>query len=167
MPLVHSHLFTTQCVQQLKNRFSPNPVIIKKRIESLIERDYLARSPEDRYDHIAVPNVKNWKILFSCPHAGKCIRMLHKIDQITTLASPRVTQSVVLCFTYECIDMQCSSLYIVVRFNFELGTVFWLPLLCAIHVAITAPLTLQIIFAQISRYIHTCVHCIFAGSGSL
>ena len=40
--------FAAQCVQQLKNRFSPNPVIIKKRIESLIERDYLARSPEDR-----------------------------------------------------------------------------------------------------------------------
>lgn len=37
-----------QCVQQLKNRFNPNPVIIKKRIESLIERDYLARAPEDR-----------------------------------------------------------------------------------------------------------------------
>ena len=37
-----------QCVQQLKNRFNPNPVVIKKRIESLIERDYLARSPEDR-----------------------------------------------------------------------------------------------------------------------
>ena len=39
---------TLQCVQQLKNRFNPNPVIIKKRIESLIERDYLARAPEDR-----------------------------------------------------------------------------------------------------------------------
>lgn len=38
-----------QCVQQLRNRFNPNPVIIKKRIESLIERDYLARAPEDRY----------------------------------------------------------------------------------------------------------------------
>lgn len=42
-------LSPSQCVQQLKNRFSPNPIIIKKRIESLIERDYLARSPEDRY----------------------------------------------------------------------------------------------------------------------
>ncbi len=37
-----------QCVQQLRNRFNPNPVIIKKRIESLIERDYLARTQEDR-----------------------------------------------------------------------------------------------------------------------
>ena len=42
-------ILAIQCVQQLKNRFSPNPIIIKKRIESLIERDYLARSPEDRY----------------------------------------------------------------------------------------------------------------------
>jgi len=41
-------LLPPQCVQQLKNRFNPNPVVIKKRIESLIERDYLARSPEDR-----------------------------------------------------------------------------------------------------------------------
>jgi cullin 3 len=148
--LAHQVL-VAECVQQLKNRFSPNPVIIKKRIESLIERDYLARSPEDRYDHIAVPNIKNWKILFSCPHAGKCIRMLRKIDQITTLASPRVTQSVVFCFTYECIDMQCSSLYIVVRFNFELGTSFFDSHCC---VQSCAPLTVQIIFAQTSRYIH-------------
>ena len=41
-------LVLAQCVQQLKNRFNPNPVVIKKRIEGLIERDYLARSPEDR-----------------------------------------------------------------------------------------------------------------------
>lgn len=27
----------------------PPPVIIKKRIEGLIEREYLARTPEDRY----------------------------------------------------------------------------------------------------------------------
>ena len=46
---VHYLLSILQCVQQLKNRFTPNPIIIKKRIESLIERDYLARSPEDRY----------------------------------------------------------------------------------------------------------------------
>jgi cullin 3 len=52
--LAHQVL-VAECVQQLKNRFSPNPVIIKKRIESLIERDYLARSPEDRkvYTYVA------------------------------------------------------------------------------------------------------------------
>ena len=47
--LKYGIILAIQCVQQLKNRFSPNPIIIKKRIESLIERDYLARSPEDRY----------------------------------------------------------------------------------------------------------------------
>jgi cullin 3 len=33
----------------------PNPVIIKKRIEGLIEREYLARSQEDRktYTYVA------------------------------------------------------------------------------------------------------------------
>jgi hypothetical protein len=35
--------------EQLKSRFLPSPVIIKKRIEGLIEREYLARTPEDRY----------------------------------------------------------------------------------------------------------------------
>ena len=33
----------------LKPRFLPSPVVIKKRIEGLIEREYLARSQEDRY----------------------------------------------------------------------------------------------------------------------
>ena len=47
-----SLMLILQYVQQLRNRFSPNPIIIKKRIESLIERDYLARSPEDRYGSI-------------------------------------------------------------------------------------------------------------------
>ena len=38
-----------QCMEQLKARFLPSPMVIKKRIEGLIERDYLARAPEDRY----------------------------------------------------------------------------------------------------------------------
>jgi len=41
--------FTKQVIEQLKARFTPSPVVIKKRIESLIEREYLARSSEDRY----------------------------------------------------------------------------------------------------------------------
>ena len=43
--------FVRQVTEQLKARFLPSPVIIKKRIEGLIEREYLARTPEDRYVH--------------------------------------------------------------------------------------------------------------------
>jgi hypothetical protein len=39
----------TEVTDQLRGRFLPSPVIIKKRIEGLIEREYLARTPEDRY----------------------------------------------------------------------------------------------------------------------
>ena len=46
--LAHNSL-VAECVEQLKNRFPPNAMVIKRRIESLIERDYLARSSEDRY----------------------------------------------------------------------------------------------------------------------
>lgn len=44
-----------EVTEQLKSRFLPSPVIIKKRIEGLIERDYLARAPDDRkmYTYIA------------------------------------------------------------------------------------------------------------------
>ena len=45
--LQHNTLIT-ECVEQLKNRFPPNAIVIKRRIESLIERDYLARAPDDR-----------------------------------------------------------------------------------------------------------------------
>jgi cullin 3 len=39
----------------LSARFVPNPIIIKKRIESLIEREYLERSKNDRkvYNYLA------------------------------------------------------------------------------------------------------------------
>ncbi|GAB5576045.1 cullin-3 isoform X2 [Prionailurus iriomotensis] len=44
-----------EVTQQLKARFLPSPVVIKKRIEGLIEREYLARTPEDRkvYTYVA------------------------------------------------------------------------------------------------------------------
>jgi cullin 3 len=41
-------LLVFQVTEQLKARFLPNPVIVKKRIEGLIEREYLARKPDDR-----------------------------------------------------------------------------------------------------------------------
>lgn len=50
----HSVL-VAEVTEQLKSRFLPSPVIIKKRIEGLIEREYLARTPEDRkvYTYVA------------------------------------------------------------------------------------------------------------------
>ena len=40
--------FVFQCTDLLRPRFLPSPVVIKKRIEGLIEREYLARATEDR-----------------------------------------------------------------------------------------------------------------------
>ncbi|XP_030383867.1 cullin-3 isoform X2 [Scaptodrosophila lebanonensis] len=42
------NLLVSDVTLQLKSRFLPSPVFIKKRIEGLIEREYLARTPEDR-----------------------------------------------------------------------------------------------------------------------
>lgn len=44
----HSSL-VAEVTEQLKSRFLPSPTIIKKRIEGLIEREYLARTTDDRY----------------------------------------------------------------------------------------------------------------------
>jgi len=50
----HSNLIS-EVTKQLHSRFMPNPMIIKKRIESLIEREYLERSKTDRkvYHYLA------------------------------------------------------------------------------------------------------------------
>ncbi|XP_050426064.1 cullin-3-like [Adelges cooleyi] len=44
-----------EVMEQLKSRFLPSPIIIKKRIEGLIEREYISRSTEDRkaYSYVA------------------------------------------------------------------------------------------------------------------
>ncbi|XP_057368475.1 cullin-3-A-like [Daphnia carinata] len=49
------NVLVSEVTEQLKSRFLPSPVIIKKRIEGLIEREYLARTPEDRkvYTYVA------------------------------------------------------------------------------------------------------------------
>ncbi|XP_024939142.1 cullin-3 isoform X4 [Cephus cinctus] len=49
------NILVTEVTEQLRIRFLPSPVIIKKRIEGLIEREYLARTPEDRkvYTYVA------------------------------------------------------------------------------------------------------------------
>ena len=40
---------TFQVTSQLQSRFIPDPMVIKRRIEGLIEREYLKRSSSDRY----------------------------------------------------------------------------------------------------------------------
>ncbi|XP_068140665.1 cullin-3-A isoform X1 [Drosophila tropicalis] len=49
------NLLVSDVTSQLKSRFLPSPVFIKKRIEGLIEREYLQRSAEDRkvYNYLA------------------------------------------------------------------------------------------------------------------
>ncbi|EFA79173.1 cullin C [Heterostelium album PN500] len=47
----HSNLIS-EVIKQLQSRFVPNPIIVKKRIESLIEREYLERSKQDRKQYI-------------------------------------------------------------------------------------------------------------------
>jgi len=49
--LNHNQL-VSEVVAQLIKRFSPSPVIIKKRIESLIEREYIKRSDADRKHYV-------------------------------------------------------------------------------------------------------------------
>ena len=43
------NLLVSEIIEQMKGRFLPSPVIIKTRIEDLIEREYLVRTSEDRY----------------------------------------------------------------------------------------------------------------------
>jgi len=50
----HSNL-VSEVLKQLQSRFVPNPIIVKKRIESLIEREYLEKTKQDRkvYNYLA------------------------------------------------------------------------------------------------------------------
>jgi len=49
------NLLLIEVTNQLKSRFTPHPAVVKKRIESLIERDYLERSKTDlkTYNYLA------------------------------------------------------------------------------------------------------------------
>lgn len=47
-------LLVSEVTQQLKHRFMPNPTSIKKRIEGLIEREYLTRDPQDQRNYLYV-----------------------------------------------------------------------------------------------------------------
>ena len=52
----HNNL-VAEVTDLLKSRFVPVPLLIKKRIESLIEREYLARTPDDRYNREGMPHM--------------------------------------------------------------------------------------------------------------
>ncbi|CEP08220.1 hypothetical protein [Parasitella parasitica] len=53
--LMEHNLLISEVTKQLSSRFMPSPVMIKKRIEALIDREYLERSVEDRraYHYLA------------------------------------------------------------------------------------------------------------------
>jgi len=53
--VLHHNDVIASVTQQLSNRFAPSPAAIKRRIESLIEREYLERDQNDRnlYRYIA------------------------------------------------------------------------------------------------------------------
>jgi cullin 3 len=46
--IMEHNLLIAEVTKQLSSRFMPNPVMIKKRIEALIDREYLERSTDDR-----------------------------------------------------------------------------------------------------------------------
>ncbi|QQP38326.1 Cullinlike [Caligus rogercresseyi] len=49
--LNHNQL-VSEVVEQLNKRFQPSPVVIKKRIEGLIEREYIRRQESDRKTYV-------------------------------------------------------------------------------------------------------------------
>jgi cullin 3 len=71
--LSHAHLVKS-VIEQLAHRFQAQPQLIKKRIQILLDREFLARSPEDMYvmidassnDLIEIPTC----MLRSCTFVG-------------------------------------------------------------------------------------------------
>jgi len=59
--LDHNNL-VAEVTKQTAWRFVPNPNMIKKRIEALIEREYLERSPEDMYANVRLAVAKYMKL---------------------------------------------------------------------------------------------------------
>lgn len=53
--LMEHNLLIAEVTKQLSQRFMPSPLMVKKRIEALIDREYLERSAEDRraYKYVA------------------------------------------------------------------------------------------------------------------
>lgn len=52
---IEHNLLMTETTKILTQKFNPDPVMIKKRIESLIDREYMERDADDRryYKYIA------------------------------------------------------------------------------------------------------------------
>jgi cullin 3 len=52
---IEHNALLTECTKILSAKFNPDLTMIKKRIESLIDREYLERDPDDRrfYKYIA------------------------------------------------------------------------------------------------------------------
>lgn len=53
--MLEHNLLVAEVTRHLSSRFQPSPVLIKQRIEKLIEREYLERSQQDRrvYNYLA------------------------------------------------------------------------------------------------------------------
>lgn len=43
-----------ECTKILSTKFSPDPQVIKKRIEGLIEREYMERDKDDRRNYLYI-----------------------------------------------------------------------------------------------------------------
>lgn len=56
---LHHNDLIAEVTKQLSFRFVPSPQFIKKRIESLIDREYLERAQDDRSVHVC--GVSKWK----------------------------------------------------------------------------------------------------------
>lgn len=55
MFLFQHNLLVSEVISQLQLGFQPAPALIKQRIQDLIEREYMKRSPGDREIYIYVP----------------------------------------------------------------------------------------------------------------
>ena len=70
----------TEVTKQLSNRFMANPAVIKKRIESLIEREFLERG--------ACPTAPDWALSDAAPGRGAVLRRSDAADDGVALTGP-------------------------------------------------------------------------------